>query len=404
MKKSNDCMKELTDKDIEPLLGAERSLIGRFTNRHSIRFYLIRQKEIKIITRPYCPEFYINFYGFFKYFDEFNPRQVMMTFGVTESYDKAFNLSEKELLQPFLFQYGIIEFRKFLNSVEEYKLYDETMILNIGNDSIIPIFKNGRLVFPSLHDDDERLIQKAEKTICRIVLENKGQHLLHCFDFRDECFVPREILHFVNKKLFTDKYVQDKNYGILTEEGESAFHRIVNSTPLKTLVKENIIEAIRAGENNQTEFKSSLRWDLRSNKVNSDLEFVIIKSICAFSNADGGNLIIGIADDGHSLGLLQDYKSFENGHGDKDLFERHIYQLLISSLGHRIAKSVAKISFILIDEIELCIVNVPAGKEPIFLKKENAEKFFIRMGNSTRELTTNTEITKYCIQRFGNVV
>lgn len=43
-----------------------------------------------------------------------------------------------------------------------------------------------------------------------------------------------------------------------------------------------------------------------------------MKSISAFSNADGGTLIIGVDDDGNILGLEKDYRSLG---GNKDELE-----------------------------------------------------------------------------------
>jgi len=64
---------------------------------------------------------------------------------------------------------------------------------------------------------------------------------------------------------------------------------------------------IDKGENDLIEFKSSLRWDYRQDKVNKALETVIVKTISAFLNTEGGMLFIGIDDDGNTLGLENDY-------------------------------------------------------------------------------------------------
>lgn len=65
-------------------------------------------------------------------------------------------------------------------------------------------------------------------------------------------------------------------------------------------------ELIKQGENNYLEFKSSFRYDYVQNKVNKDLEYVIAKSVAAFSNGRGGTLLIGLDDDGNVLGLEND--------------------------------------------------------------------------------------------------
>ena len=75
---------------------------------------------------------------------------------------------------------------------------------------------------------------------------------------------------------------------------------------------EEIRELIAAGENQQVEFKSTLRWDLRQFKPNKALEDVIAKTIAGFMNTQGGHLIIGIDDEGSILGLEQDYGTLKN--------------------------------------------------------------------------------------------
>ncbi len=59
-------------------------------------------------------------------------------------------------------------------------------------------------------------------------------------------------------------------------------------------VKENneIKQVIHQGEGPTIEFKSSLRWDMRRNCVNKDLEYVVIKEISGFLNSNGGILLI----------------------------------------------------------------------------------------------------------------
>ena len=51
--------------------------------------------------------------------------------------------------------------------------------------------------------------------------------------------------------------------------------------------------------------------DMNQGRVNPKLEDVIIKSIAAFSNGEGGLLLIGVADDGSIIGLEGDFSSLK---------------------------------------------------------------------------------------------
>jgi predicted HTH transcriptional regulator len=76
--------------------------------------------------------------------------------------------------------------------------------------------------------------------------------------------------------------------------------------------QEDIEKIIGKGlENKFFEFKSSLRWDLKESIINKELEQVVIKTIAAFNNVNGGNLLIGVEDNGNVLGLAFDYKTFK---------------------------------------------------------------------------------------------
>jgi hypothetical protein len=64
-------------------------------------------------------------------------------------------------------------------------------------------------------------------------------------------------------------------------------------------------EIIGNGENDFVEFRSSIRWDYATKKINKTLEHDIAKTIAAFLNSEGGRLFIGIDDNGSVLGIGQ---------------------------------------------------------------------------------------------------
>ena len=80
-----------------------------------------------------------------------------------------------------------------------------------------------------------------------------------------------------------------------------------------------IDDLIAEGESDELEFKSSLRWDYKQGTVNKKLEDVIMKSIAAFANGQGGTLLIGVDDFGTPLGLQHDLSTLTDG--DRDTFE-----------------------------------------------------------------------------------
>jgi len=65
---------------------------------------------------------------------------------------------------------------------------------------------------------------------------------------------------------------------------------------------------IKAGESATVEFKSTARWDVKQSKPAPYIERVIVKTIAAFLNSDGGTLVIGFEDNGNVYGLAEGYK------------------------------------------------------------------------------------------------
>ncbi len=167
---------------------------------------------------------------------------------------------------------------------------------------------------------------------------------------------------------------------------------------------EELQKLLNEGESERFELKSSLRWDYREGKVNKKLEEVIVKSISAFNNAEGGYLVIGIDDDNNILGLQNDYSTLKKQNAD--YFELHLRNLINSTFTVRYAARKLIISFLTIDEKDVCIIKIAKGEYPLFLKTTDKngnkiEKFYIRSGNSSQQITTLTEINNYIGARFS---
>ena len=80
--------------------------------------------------------------------------------------------------------------------------------------------------------------------------------------------------------------------------------------PLLERVKQAYESSVRIlinrGEQENIEFKSSIRWDYSSSSANKKLQKNIIKAIVGMMNNKGGELLIGIGDNGEILGIEND--------------------------------------------------------------------------------------------------
>ncbi len=193
-------------------------------------------------------------------------------------------------------------------------------------------------------------------------------------------------------------------FGILAFLGILSFRKKKKSlVAVSSPEPEEIKEMIAGGEDEHTEFKSSLRWDYREQKVNPALETVILKSIAAFANAKGGKLLIGVNDAGEILGLEPDFKSLKKK--DADGFELHLRRLIKNQFGISFTTAHVQISFPEVDGKTLCLIRVSPSHHPLYLKTKtkngnDVEKFYVRMGNASQEIASLREIHQYIKNRF----
>lgn len=152
---------------------------------------------------------------------------------------------------------------------------------------------------------------------------------------------------------------------------------------------------IDAGESDTVEFKSSLRWDHREQKCNKVLEMVIMKTIAGFLNHEGGDLLIGVADDGSIVGLKSDYASLRKK--DRDGFELLLMQRVKKVLGGDVAALLHAV-FQEIDGHDICRLLIEPAARPVYVQHEATAKYFVRIGNATHELDTQ-EALNHIMQR-----
>lgn len=160
-----------------------------------------------------------------------------------------------------------------------------------------------------------------------------------------------------------------------------------------------IRDLISKGESDELEFKSSARWDYRANKINKDLERVIVKTIAAYLNSEkGGTLLIGVDDGGQVVGLQPDCNSLVKK--NLDGYENFLTDLLLNACG-KDSSLFIHITFHQIQDKDVCRVVVKPSPRPVFVSEDKAEHLYIRTGNSTRLLSTR-EALEYCRNRWAS--
>ena len=148
-------------------------------------------------------------------------------------------------------------------------------------------------------------------------------------------------------------------------------------------------DLIAAGESQTTEFKSTARWNGHTGQADPKLEHVVVKTVCGFLNAEGGTLLIGVDDGGKVLGLENDFGTLTSKN-NADGYELFLRQLLDNNLSQTTAATV-RMRFESLASGEICVVSVASSGKPVFAKpvkgsSNSAEEFWVRTGNSTRQL------------------
>jgi len=176
-----------------------------------------------------------------------------------------------------------------------------------------------------------------------------------------------------------------KKAGLLQEKIDDTLQELSTFTG-----SDKVMSFIRQGESITREFKSTLRFNVRSKKYDNEMTFSVLKTINGMINTKGGILLIGVEDNGNIYGIKDD------GFKNNDEYLRFLYQQIINSMSKDISSNI-KTEIIDVENKSVCLVEIPTRKKVWLKWKEQGkivEKFFIRTGPRTDELLPS-EVDKY---------
>jgi hypothetical protein len=151
---------------------------------------------------------------------------------------------------------------------------------------------------------------------------------------------------------------------------------------------------IAGGEGNTVEFKATARCNQHTNKQDPRIEMAIVKTIAGFANCEGGALLIGVNDAGKPIGLDQDLRLVKRR--NLDGYQLFLGDLLEQTIGKPATANI-KVSFPTVKGKRVCRIDVKRASSPVFVDSPGGPKqadFYVRIGNSTRQLTTD-EVLDY---------
>lgn len=157
--------------------------------------------------------------------------------------------------------------------------------------------------------------------------------------------------------------------------------------------EQRLAQIVAEGENERTEFKSTLRWSVNDNRPEHGVEVAWLKTVAAFLNTNGGRLVVGVDDKGQALGTELD--AFEND----DKYLLHVNNRLKQHIG---VEHVAGIRFGLFPfhGKKVLLVECSPSTKPVFVVDASQEHFYIRTGPGTRKLSMS-QMLAYVTERGG---
>jgi hypothetical protein len=188
---------------------------------------------------------------------------------------------------------------------------------------------------------------------------------------------------FLEKRREMMAHIIRRGYETLTAEPESEATR-----------KEfDLVTVIENGESEAVEFKSTLRTNLHTGNPDKRMELSALKTVAGFLNTNGGTLIIGVSDDGTPTGIKVD--NFPN----EDKMNLHLVNIVKSRMGPQ-ALTNMHVHFEDSDDCRVMVIRCSPSASAVFVKDGDIERFYIRTGPSTTELSAS-QTQEYISQRYA---
>ena len=164
-------------------------------------------------------------------------------------------------------------------------------------------------------------------------------------------------------------------------------------------------KAERLLESHLLEHKSAFIWNARLGRKDGDLRLGVLKTIAAFANSEGGELVIGVGDDGSVHGVDDEVaRLFDDKHLDR--YEALLHEHVRNSL-HPYPHAGYAVSMEMRGKLTVCVVRVSAvpgvtyvvGKSP---SGKSLHEVYVRTGNRTVRLE-DRDRDRFVVSRFGGV-
>lgn len=155
---------------------------------------------------------------------------------------------------------------------------------------------------------------------------------------------------------------------------------------------DTVRDLIPKGESKTLEFKQTYVMDIKSGEKEKYIETAALKTVAAFLNSDGGDLFVGVDDDGNVTGVNAELEKF---YKNEDKYLLNFKNQVKSKIGEAFYPLI-DYQLINIDELLVLHVSCGASTTPCFIDDKD---FYVRSGPSTDKLEGKAQ-HEYIQQKF----
>jgi hypothetical protein len=185
----------------------------------------------------------------------------------------------------------------------------------------------------------------------------------------------------------------EKRRELMAQIISEGYQTLIAEPEIAVVVEEfDLGRLVIMGESEAVEFKATLRTNLHTGTRDPRMELAVLKTLDGFLNTNGGTLIIGVSDDGTPIGVEAD------GFTNEDKMSLHLVNIVKSGMGPQ-AMTAIHAHFEDFEDSRVMVVKCGKAAAPVFVKDGDVERFYIRTGPSTTELSAS-QTQEYIKQRY----
>ena len=157
---------------------------------------------------------------------------------------------------------------------------------------------------------------------------------------------------------------------------------------------EKVRALVRDGESKTVEFKQTFSVDVKTNKKEKYIEKMVLKTLVAFLNTEGGISLVGVSDDKNIIGIQGEIQKY---YKNDDKFLLHLKNLIKSSIGESFYPFI-DYRFVDIESCKILQIDCHPSDKPCYFESKD---FYVRINPATDKLE-GPKMVDYIQSHFNN--